>query len=103
MKIKLGLVGLGTVGTGVVNAIHKQKSFFKKSLGFELEIKKIAVKHFNKKRSVTLPKGIICSNPLDICNDPEIDIVIELMGGEDIALEVVLQALKNGKKSCNRK
>lgn len=98
MKVKLGLVGLGTVGTGVVNAIQKQKSFFKKSLGFELEIKKIAVKHFNKKRSVTLPKGIICSDPLDICRDPEIDIVIELMGGEDIALEVVLQALKNGKK-----
>jgi homoserine dehydrogenase len=98
MKVRLGLVGLGTVGTGVVHAIQKQKSFFKKSLGFEIEIKRIAVKHFNKKRDVDIPKGIICSDPLDICRDPEIDIVVELMGGEDIALEVVLLALKNGKK-----
>lgn len=98
MKIRLGLVGLGTVGTGVVNAIQKQKSFFKKSLGFEIEIKRIAVKHFNKKRDVVVAKGIICSDPLDICRDPEIDIVVELMGGEDIALDVVLLALKNGKK-----
>ena len=98
MKVRLGLVGLGTVGTGVVHAIQKQKSFFKKSLGFEIEIKRIAVKHFNKKRDVEIPKGIICSDPLDICRDPEIDIVVELMGGEDIALEVVLLALKNGKK-----
>lgn len=98
MKVKLGLVGLGTVGTGVVKAIQRQKKFFKNSLGFEIEVKKIAVKNFNKKRDVKLPKGLICVDPLSICNDPDIDIVVELMGGEDIALEVVLQALKNGKK-----
>lgn len=98
MKINLGLVGLGTVGTGVVKTIQKQKNFFKNSLGFEIEIKKIAVKNLSKKRKVKLPKSLISNNPLELCNDPEIDIIVELMGGEDMALDIVLQALKNGKK-----
>ncbi|PCJ60506.1 MAG: homoserine dehydrogenase [Planctomycetota bacterium] len=98
MKIRLGLIGLGTVGTGVVKAIQRQKSFFKKSLGFEIEIVKIAVKNTRKKRDVKLPKGVIVNDPMLVCNDPNIDIVVELMGGETVAKKVVLQSLKQGKK-----
>ncbi len=98
MKYKLGIVGLGTVGTGVVKTIQKQAAFFKKTLGFELEIVSIAVKHADKKRSVKLPPNILCKNPMEVANNPNVDILIELMGGETIAKDVVLQAIKNGKK-----
>ena len=88
-KIKIGLIGLGTVGSGVVKVLT----------GFpEIEIKKIAVKNINKKRNIeNLDTSILCDNPFDIVNDPEIDIVVEVIGGTDPAYELLVTAVKNGK------
>lgn len=88
-KIKIGLIGLGTVGSGV----------FKTLQNFEnVEITKIAVRNKNKKRNIeNLDDNIITDNPYDVVNDPEIQIVAELVGGVNPAFDLIKTAIKNGK------
>ena len=88
-KIKIGLIGLGTVGSGV----------FKTLQNFEnVEITKIAVRNKNKKRNIeNLDESIITDNPYEVVNDPEIQIVAELVGGVDPAFDLIKTAIKNGK------
>ena len=88
-KIKIGLIGLGTVGSGV----------FKTLKNFDnVEIVKIAVKNKNKKRNIEgLDESIITDNAYDVVNDPEIQIVAELIGGIEPAFELIKTAIKNGK------
>lgn len=88
-KIKIGLIGLGTVGSGV----------FKTLQNFEnVEITKIAVRNKNKKRNIqNLDESIITDNPYEVVNDPEIQIVAELVGGIEPAFDLIKTAIKNGK------
>ncbi len=88
-KIKIGLIGLGTVGSGV----------FKTLQNFEnVEITKIAVRNKNKKRNIeNLDESIITDNPYEVVNDPEIQIVAELVGGVEPAFDLIKTAIKNGK------
>ncbi len=87
-KLKIGLIGLGTVGTGV----------FKTLAGFDnVEIVKIAVKNINKPRAVEVPSTMMTDNPFDIVNDPSIDVVVELIGGVEPAWDYISTAIKNGK------
>ncbi|MBS4760392.1 MAG: homoserine dehydrogenase [Clostridium sp.] len=88
-KVKLGLIGLGTVGSGVVKVL---KDFP------EIEIKKIAVKNINKKRNIdNLDTSILTTDPFEIVNDKEIDIVVEVIGGTDPAYNLLKTAVNNGK------
>lgn len=85
-KIKIGIIGLGTVGTGVVKTLQSFKN---------IEIKTVAVKNLNKKRDVevqNLTDDLFC-----IVNDPEIDIVVEVAGGCNPAYEIITGAIKNKK------
>ncbi len=88
-KIKVGLIGLGTVGSGV----------FKTLRNFDyIEVSKIAVRDINKPRNIEgLDKSLLTDNPYDVVNDPEIDIVAELIGGLDPAYDLITTAMKNGK------
>ena len=88
-KIKIGLIGLGTVGSGV----------FKTLQNFEnVEITKIAVRNKNKKRNIeNLDESIITDDPYEVVNDPEIQIVAELVGGINPAFDLIKTAIKNGK------
>ena len=88
-KIKIGLIGLGTVGSGV----------FKTLKDFEnVEVVKIAVKNINKPRNIEgLDNSILTDNPYDVVNDPEIDIVTELVGGLEPAFDLIKTAIENGK------
>ncbi len=88
-KIKIGLIGLGTVGSGV----------FKTLKNFDyIEVVKIAVKNINKPRNIEgLDNSILTDNPYDVVNDPEIDIVAELVGGLDPAFDLIKRAIENGK------
>ena len=88
-KIKIGLIGLGTVGSGV----------FKTLQNFEnVEITKIAVRNKNKKRNIeNLDESIVTDNPYEVVNDPEIQIVAELVGGVEPAFDLIKTAIKNGK------
>ena len=87
-KIKLGLIGLGTVGTGVYKSVQDFDN---------LEITKIAVRNINKPRAVDVPREKLTDNPYDVVNDPSIDVVVELMGGIEPAWDYIKTALENGK------
>ncbi len=73
--ITIGLLGFGTVGTGVYDIITKEKESFKKYVGEEICIKKILVKELNKKRQISLPKDLLTDDPFELLNDPTIDII----------------------------
>ena len=88
-KVKLGLIGLGTVGTGVVKVL---KDFD------NIEIVKIAVKNINKKRDIeNLDTSLLTTDPFEIVNNPDIDIVVEVIGGIDPAYELLKTAVQNKK------
>lgn len=88
-KIKIGLIGLGTVGSGVFKTLRNFGN---------VEVVKIAVRNKNKKRNIEgLDKSIITDNPYEVVNDPEIQIVAELVGGTDPAFDLIKTAIKNGK------
>jgi len=93
-KLHIGIFGLGTVGTGVVELLMKGGGL-RDDLNFVLE--KVVVKNISKKRQISLPDGILSSHPEDILDNSEIDTVIEVIGGLHPAREFVLKALEEGK------
>ncbi len=88
-KLQVGIIGLGTVGTGVYKVLQSHK---------EIEIKKIAVKNINKKREIeNFDTSLLTENAFDIVNNPDIDVVIEVAGGVNPAFELLTTAINNGK------
>ena len=79
--IRAALLGLGTVGTGVYKVLKSQKEEMIPKLGSEIEISKVLVRNLEKAASKVEDPKILTNNWDDIVNDPEIDIVIELIGG----------------------
>lgn len=92
--LKVGVIGVGTVGTSVVDILQKSTDIISARSGEEIIVKSGVVNNLNKDRGVDIP---LSTDPMDIVNDPEIDIVVELMGGVDDAFNVVKAALQNGK------
>lgn len=92
--INVGIIGLGTVGSAVVDVLETNRELIKARCGKEIVVKKAAVKDITKKRDVNLQ---ISDNIDDILNDKDIDIVIELMGGVEESYEAITKALKNKK------
>ena len=87
-KLKIGIIGLGTVGSGVYKTLQEMN---------DIEIVKIAVKNINKPRSVEVPASMLTDNPYELVNDPSIDVVVELIGGVNPAWDFISTAIKNGK------
>lgn len=87
-KLRIGIIGLGTVGSGVYKTLQEMD---------DIEIVKIAVKNINKPRSVEVPNSIMTDNPYDLVNDSSIDVVVELIGGVNPAWDYISTAIKNGK------
>ncbi|WP_244833043.1 homoserine dehydrogenase [Clostridium sp. BJN0001] len=96
-KIKIALLGLGTVGRGVWMILNSNKEEIRKRAGYEVEVSKILVRNKNKKRGVDVPDNLITTDYNDILNDDSIKIVIEVMGGMNPAKEYILKAMKNKK------
>jgi homoserine dehydrogenase len=92
--VKIGIVGVGTVGLSVVKNLEKNKDLIKARAGKEIIVKSGVVRNLNKKRDVNIH---LTTDYKEITQDPEIDIVVELMGGVDEAYEVVNDALKHNK------
>ena len=92
--VKVGIIGVGTVGTSVANILKDNADVISARAGCEIVVKSGVVKNLKKDRGLDI---IITDNADDVLNDPEIDIVVELMGGVDDALAVVKKALSKGK------
>ncbi|MDR7002702.1 homoserine dehydrogenase [Neobacillus niacini] len=95
--ISIGLLGLGTVGSGVVKIIKNHQDKLMHQVGCPVEIKKILVNDLHKTRSTEINTQVLTNNPDDILQDPEIDVVIEVMGGVEGTKKYLQSALQSGK------
>lgn len=96
-SVEVGIIGFGTVGTGTVNILLKNRDIIRHRAGFDVNIKKIADLDIKRDRGIKLPQGVLTVNSDDIFNDPDIDIVVELIGGINPAKEFILRAIRGGK------
>lgn len=96
-EIKVGLIGFGTVGAGVVKILQKNSRLIEKRMGAKIILKRIADIDTKTDRGVKLKSGILTTRVDDVIKDPEIDIVMELIGGIEPAKTFILKAIRNKK------
>jgi homoserine dehydrogenase len=96
-QINVGLLGMGVVGGGAVKLLLDNADSIAHKVGVPIVIKRVAVRDLSRPREVALAPGILTDNPADVIDDPEIDIVCELMGGVQPAYDYVWRAITNGK------
>jgi len=97
-KIHLGLLGFGTVGTGVAKILLESGDLVSARLGASLNLKRIADIDITTDRGVRLAEGVLVDDARQVVDDPEIDIVIEMIGGTEAAKDLILRAIQNGKQ-----
>ena len=95
--LRVGLIGLGTVGSGVAKVLIEHPERMTHRAGRPLELVRVAVRDVQKPRNVSLPGNILTDDPRAVAVDPSVDVVIELIGGQSPAKELVLTALEAGK------
>ncbi len=96
-EIGVGVLGLGNVGSGVLKLLHDNATAIEKRLGARVVVKKIAVREAEKRRLVEVDKKLITTSAKAVIDDPGVEIVIELIGGEEPAREYVRRALEQKK------
>ena len=96
-KITIGLIGFGTVGSGVVELLQKRKNFIKNRFNTEFVIKTVCDLEIKKRDTTGLNKTLLTTNINDVVDDKDIDVVIELIGGLSPAKDIVVNSLNNGK------
>lgn len=96
-KITIGLIGFGNVGSGVVKILRDRRKMLADKIGTEIVVKKICDKDLALRRSVSVDKAMLTRNPAEIIDDPQIDIIVELIGGIHPAKEFISESLKKGK------
>jgi homoserine dehydrogenase len=96
-QVNLGMIGGGTVGSGVFHAWQKNGDLLAARLGVKIDFHKIAVKTFDKPRPYPIPRELMTTDWQEIVHDPQIQIVVELVGGCGIAKTMILAALEKGK------
>ncbi len=95
--VGLGLLGLGTIGSGVIKVLEMNGPSIAQREGLSVEVKKILVRDVEKPRAVAVDKGLLTADPYTLLRDPDIHVVAEFMGGEEPAFEYIVEALRNGK------
>ncbi len=95
--IKVGILGIGNVAVGTYKTLEMNQKKIQRSSGVSIDIVKILNRNPEKDRGITVADGVYTQNPADILDNPEIDIVVELIGGIEPATEYMAKALKNGK------
>ena len=94
-KCKIGIIGFGTVGQGIYKILKSKKDFH--PILKNIEISKIVVKNIDKKRDIPLETNLLINDPKELIDDPSIDVIVEVMGGIDIAKNIILKSLNAGK------
>ena len=96
-QIGVGILGFGTVGAGVADGLLKHRDVMAKRLGVDIVLKKIADLDITTDRGIPVPAGILTTDASATIQDPEIQIVVETIGGTGVAKKFVLEALNSGK------
>jgi homoserine dehydrogenase len=96
-KINIGLLGCGTVGTGVAKLLMENKQLLTARVGADLNLKWVADIDIETDRGIQLPDGAFINDAHKVVDDPDTDIIIEMIGGEGIAKDLILKAIENGK------
>ena len=96
-QVNLGIIGGGTVGSGVFDALARNGALLTSRVGANIKVHRVAVRDLQKKRAATIPKNLLTTDWREVVCDPEVNLVAELIGGTTIAREVVLTSLKLGK------
>ena len=95
--VNIGLIGLGTVGSGTVEILRRNNRDISGRAGRDIQVSRIAVRDLDKAREVDIAGIPLGDDPMLVVDDPEVEIVVELVGGDTLAREVVLRAIENGK------
>jgi len=95
--IKVGLLGIGTVGTGTFHVLRRNQEEIIRRAGRPIEIVMVAARNVERARSIVGDAVEVVNDPMLVVNHPDIDIIVEVIGGCGIAKELVLQAIANGK------
>src|SRR4030042_5077192 len=96
-EIKVGMIGFGTVGSGVVRILQKNSDLIEKRVGARIVLKRIADIDVKRDRGVRLKPGVLTRRAEEVIEDPEIEIVMELMGGIGSAKTFILEAIQKRK------
>jgi homoserine dehydrogenase len=96
-EINVGLLGMGTVGEGVARLLIKNQELIKSRVGTPVHLKRAADIDVSRAQNIPLENGVFTTDSLSIVNDPDIHIVLEMIGGQTVAKELILKAMENGK------
>src|SRR5258707_399348 len=96
-EVNLGMIGGGTVGSGVYHALQLNGGLIASRIGVNVKMLKVAVKAFDEPRPYPIPESLMTTNWQEVVNDPQVDIVTELAGGTTLARTIILTSLKLGK------
>jgi homoserine dehydrogenase len=95
--VKVGVLGLGTVGGGTVNVLKRNAEEIARRAGRDILVSRASARHLTQQRICDTQGIALTGDPFEIVNDPDIDVVVELIGGYDLAKQLVLTAIANGK------
>ena len=97
MTVRIGLLGLGTVGAGTVNVLSRNQTEIARRAGTDIKIVRASARDLNKARECSLEGIALSADPFEVVDDPDVQVVVELIGGVDTAAELVARAVENGK------
>lgn len=97
-KINVGMLGCGTVGTGVAKILIENKDVIRSRVGADLNLKYVADIEMQRDRGIRFDDGVFINDAYKVVDDPDIDIIVEMIGGEGVARDLILRAIDNGKQ-----
>jgi homoserine dehydrogenase len=96
-EIGVGIIGFGTIGTGTVKLLQENAELLRRRVGAPVRLRRIADIDMTRDRGVAVPEGVLINDGFQVARDPDVQIVIELVGGTGIAREFLLEAIRQGK------
>jgi homoserine dehydrogenase len=96
-RINVGIIGLGTVGTGTLRILRENADLIRHRVGVQVDVTQIAVRDLHRDRGISVAPSLLTADPSQVVEDPGIDIVVELIGGYEPARQLILEAIARGK------
>ncbi|MBI4341575.1 MAG: homoserine dehydrogenase [Candidatus Omnitrophica bacterium] len=97
MRVNVGLIGFGTVGAGVARALLEKRRLLQERVGTRIVLRRVCDRDFRRSRGFRLPSELMTTDPAKILQDPDMHVVVELIGGIEPAKTLILEALRRGK------